>query len=91
MTLKAMYNWRGLLAALPVIFSIFCFLGEYENDRVIWPLGVLLFLGGWALWMWAQEHLGYRLKIKWTVTTSGPYALAGQQHVLDRVSLLQRK
>jgi protein-S-isoprenylcysteine O-methyltransferase Ste14 len=75
MTLKAMYNWRGLLAALPVICSIFCFLGECENDRVIWPLGVLFFLGGWALRMWAQAHLGYRLNIKRTVTTSGPYAL----------------
>jgi protein-S-isoprenylcysteine O-methyltransferase Ste14 len=75
MTLKAIYKWRGLLAAFPVIFSIFCFSGEYENDLVIWPLGVLLFAAGWALRMWAQKHLGYRLKIKRSVTISGPYAL----------------
>jgi protein-S-isoprenylcysteine O-methyltransferase Ste14 len=75
MELKAVYAWRGLLAALPAIFCIFCFVGEYENDLLIWPLGVLLFVMGWALRMWAQQHLGYRLKIKRTVTTSGPYAL----------------
>ena len=75
MDLKMVYRWRGLLAALPVIFSVFCFVGECENDFVIWPLGVLLFVIGWALRMWAQKHLGYRLNIKRTVTTSGPYAL----------------
>jgi protein-S-isoprenylcysteine O-methyltransferase Ste14 len=75
MTFRAMYKWRGLLAALPVIFSIFCFVGEYEDKRVIWPLGVLLIVAGWVLRMWAQKHLGYRLKIKRRVTTSGPYAL----------------
>jgi len=75
MELKAVFAWRGPVAALPVIFSISCFVGEYENDLVIWPLGVLLFVMGWALRMWAQKHLGYRLKIKRTVTTSGPYTL----------------
>jgi protein-S-isoprenylcysteine O-methyltransferase Ste14 len=75
MDLKAVYRWRGLVAALPVIFCIFCFVGECENDLVIWPLGMLLFAMGWALRMWAQKHLGYRLKIKRTVTTSGPYTL----------------
>jgi protein-S-isoprenylcysteine O-methyltransferase Ste14 len=75
MELKSVYAWRGPLASLPVIFSSFCFVGEYENALVTWPLGVFLFLTGWALRMWAQKHLGYRLKIKRTVTTSGPYAL----------------
>jgi protein-S-isoprenylcysteine O-methyltransferase Ste14 len=75
MELKAVYTWRGPLAALPVIFCIFCFWRECENDIVIWPLGVLLFVMGWALRMWAQKHLGYRLHVKRTVTSSGPYAL----------------
>jgi protein-S-isoprenylcysteine O-methyltransferase Ste14 len=75
MKLKSVYAWRGPLAALPVIFSSFCFVGEYENPFVTWPLGVFVFLMGWALRMWAQKHLGYRLKIKRTFTTSGPYAL----------------
>jgi protein-S-isoprenylcysteine O-methyltransferase Ste14 len=75
MKLKSVYVWRGPVAALPVIFSVGCFVGECENDFIIWPLGVLLLVIGWALRMWAQKHLGYRLHIKRTVTTSGPYAL----------------
>jgi protein-S-isoprenylcysteine O-methyltransferase Ste14 len=75
MNLKSVYAWRGPLASLPIIFSFFCFVGEYENAFVTWPLGLLLFLTGWVLRMWAQKHLGHRLKIKRTVTTSGPYAL----------------
>jgi protein-S-isoprenylcysteine O-methyltransferase Ste14 len=75
MDLKAVYRWRGCLAALPVIFSIFCFVGECERASIVWPLGVLFFVGGWALRVWAQKHLGYRLKINKTVTTSGPYSL----------------
>jgi protein-S-isoprenylcysteine O-methyltransferase Ste14 len=75
MRLKTIYRWRGLLAALPIIFSIFCFVGEYEDNWVIWPLGLLLFGLGWAVRMWAQKYLGYRLRIKRSVTTSGPYAL----------------
>jgi protein-S-isoprenylcysteine O-methyltransferase Ste14 len=75
MKLKSVYAWRGPLASLPIIGSFFCFVGEYENALVTWPLGLLLFLMGWVLRMWAQQHLGYRLKIKRTVTASGPYAL----------------
>jgi protein-S-isoprenylcysteine O-methyltransferase Ste14 len=75
MKLKSVFAWRGPLASLPIIGSFFCFVGEYENALVTWPLGVFLFLMGWALRMWAQKHLGYRLKIKRTITTSGPYAL----------------
>jgi protein-S-isoprenylcysteine O-methyltransferase Ste14 len=75
MRLKAIYTWRGLLAALPVMFSIVCFVGECEDDLVVWPLGLLLFGLGWTLRMWAQKYLGYRLRIKRSITTSGPYAL----------------
>src|SRR5262245_22018030 len=75
MRLKAIYRWRGFLAALPIMVSIFCFVGEYEDDMVIWPLGLLLFVLGWALRMWAQKYLGYRLRIKRSVTSSGPYTL----------------
>src|SRR5215475_900972 len=75
MWLKTIYRWRGFLAAVPVVFSLFCFVGELENDYVTWPLGLLLFSAGWAMRLWTQKHLGYRLKIQRTMTTSGPYAL----------------
>jgi len=73
--LKRVYMWRGFLVAPPLVFSLGCFFGEYENDIVIWPLGILLFLAGWTIRIWAQKHLGYRLKVKRSLTSSGPYAL----------------
>lgn len=75
MLLKFAYTWRGLLVAHPVILAVVCFWYEYENDGLVWPLGLLLFLGGWAVRIWAQQHVGYRLKSPGALTTSGPYAL----------------
>jgi protein-S-isoprenylcysteine O-methyltransferase Ste14 len=66
---------RGLLVAPPVILAAVCFRYEYEYDGLLWPLGPLLFLGGWAVRIWAQQHVGYRLKTPRDLTTSGPYAM----------------
>jgi NADH-quinone oxidoreductase subunit H len=43
------YTWRGLLVAPPVVLAVVCFWQEYENEVVVWPLGLLLFLGGWGI------------------------------------------
>jgi protein-S-isoprenylcysteine O-methyltransferase Ste14 len=74
MLLKWAYTWRGFLVAPPVALAAVCFWHEYEYDGFVWPLGLLLFLGGWALRVWAQPHVGYRLKTAKALTTSGPYA-----------------
>lgn len=75
MFLKLAYTWRGLLVAPLVILAAVCFWHEYENDLLVWPLGLLLFLSGWVLRIWAQQHVCYRLKTKKALTTSGPYAV----------------
>jgi protein-S-isoprenylcysteine O-methyltransferase Ste14 len=72
MLLKRIYTWRGLLVAPPVVLAVVCFWQEYENE-VVWPLGLLLFLAGWGLRVWAQQHVCYRLKTTKALTTSGPY------------------
>jgi protein-S-isoprenylcysteine O-methyltransferase Ste14 len=69
------YRWRGYLVAPPVVLATVCFWSEYEDDGWLWPLGLLLFLGGWALRIWAQQHVCYHLKTTKALTTSGPYAL----------------
>ena len=58
-----------------MILAAVCFWHEYEYDRLVWPLGLLLFLRGWALRIWAQQHVCYRIKTNKALTTSGPYAV----------------
>jgi protein-S-isoprenylcysteine O-methyltransferase Ste14 len=75
MLLKFAYTWRGCLVAPPVVLAAICFWHEYEYDGLVWPLGLLLFLGGWAVRIWAQQHVCYRIKTTKALTTSGPYAV----------------
>jgi protein-S-isoprenylcysteine O-methyltransferase Ste14 len=58
-----------------MVLATVCFWHEYENEVVVWPLGLLLFLGGWGLRVWAQQHVCYRLKTTKALTTSGPYSM----------------
>lgn len=69
------YRFRGILVAPPLVFALICFSYETEADALIWPLGASIFLLGWALRIWAQEHLHYRLKGATHLTTTGPYSL----------------
>jgi protein-S-isoprenylcysteine O-methyltransferase Ste14 len=58
-----------------VIIAAVCFWQEYENDVLLWPLGLVLFLAGWAVRIWAQQHVGCRPKSARALATSGPYAV----------------
>ena len=75
MLLRFVYRWRGFLVAPAVVLTTVCFWHECEYDGLLWPLGLLLFLAGWALRVWAQQHVCYRLKTAKALTASGPYAL----------------
>ena len=66
------YRFRSFLVSPPLIFASFCFFRETE--RFVWPLGISVFLIGFMLRLWAQQHLHYRLKIRKQLTTTGPYA-----------------
>jgi protein-S-isoprenylcysteine O-methyltransferase Ste14 len=72
--LKFAYTWRGFLVCPPVVLAAVCFRQKYEQDGLVWPLGLLLFLGGWAMRVWAQQHVCYRLKTTKALNTAGPYA-----------------
>lgn len=62
--------------AAPLAFALFSVCYETENDWLIWPMGVPVFVLGLLLRIWAQQYLHYRLKVRKTLTTTGPYSLA---------------
>jgi protein-S-isoprenylcysteine O-methyltransferase Ste14 len=68
------YRLRGYVVTPPLIFALFCFRGETEMDYLIWPFGVSLVFLGFILRIWAQQHLHYRLKVRMSLTTTGPYS-----------------
>ena len=68
------YRLRGVLATPLFIFAFICSKGETELNCLIWPLGVLIFISGLLLRIWAQQHLHYRLKVKKDLATTGPYS-----------------
>jgi len=65
------YRFRSILVTPPLIFASFCFFRETEG--FVWPLGISIFIFGFLLRLWAQQHLHYRLKIRKQLTTTGPY------------------
>jgi len=67
------YRLRGFLISLPLLFALFSFSFETENDWISWPIGVTTFFLGLSLRIWAQEHLHYRLKVRKYLTNTGPY------------------
>ncbi|MCJ7543717.1 MAG: isoprenylcysteine carboxylmethyltransferase family protein [Phycisphaerae bacterium] len=72
--MKVIYKLRGLLMAPLMIFVTLCTWGETDNDLLAWGIGGATFAVGLALRVWAQVHLRYRLKVRKTLTTTGPYA-----------------
>ena len=67
---KTAYRLRGVLVAIPAIASL------GVPPHVVAPdlwVGVALIAIGWAVRVWAQIHLGYRLKRRMALVTCGPY------------------
>ena len=67
------YRIRGLLMLPPAAFIVLFSLGEFENDGLVWPVGLTIFAAGMAIRIWAQMHLHYRLRVHKKLTTTGPY------------------
>lgn len=67
------FKLRGLLIAPVYLFSFFCIYGETEHWSALF-FGLVIFLSGLCLRVWAQMHLHYRLKEKRILTTTGPYS-----------------
>jgi protein-S-isoprenylcysteine O-methyltransferase Ste14 len=84
---KWVYRMRGYLVALPIVVATFSFHHETESE-LIWPIGGLLFLCGFALRIWAQQHLHYRIEVHKVLTTTGPYAYVRNPIYIGNILIL---
>jgi steroid 5-alpha reductase family enzyme len=72
--IETIYRLRGPLVAPPILAAAILATQTDADGLVDWPVGVGLFLAGWAIRIWAQRHLRYRLKSRMALATCGPYA-----------------
>lgn len=70
---RTAYRFRGVLVAPPVLVAA-VWPGAAAGTALSWLAGLGLFGVGWSTRIWAQRHLGYRLKRRMKLTTCGPYA-----------------
>lgn len=69
------FRQRGILANLPLIFALFWTRGEVHDPVLTWSLGLGLLLLGFAVRVWAQQHIHHRLVKTLEFTYTGPYKL----------------
>lgn len=74
LALQWVYRLRGYWVIPLMVFILFCSWWETEVEYLIWPLGIFLVLVGMILRIWAQQHLHYRLKVRKSLTMTGPYS-----------------
>jgi len=70
---EKIYRHRGALASPPLIFALFASAHQPSIGAIAWMVGLLCFLAGLLVRIWAQQHLHYRLNIKKYLTNTGPY------------------
>ena len=67
---KTVYRLRGVLVGLPAVAALVAPPRAVAQDL---RLGVALIAVGWTVRVWAQMHLGYRMKRRMALVTCGPY------------------
>lgn len=66
------YRLRGVLMAPWLGFMLLSTYWEYEGHWAM-PVAWAVFGAGFAIRVWAQMHLHYRLKVRKVLTITGPY------------------
>lgn len=69
------YKLRGTLMAPPYLVLVYGFLAQDGGTVPLWIGGMTVFTLGLLLRFWAQLHIHYRLRIRKTLTRSGPYSM----------------
>lgn len=82
------FKLRGILVLPPILVLFLCLRWEWEYEPGLWTTGLLLFLPGVVLRVWAQRHLKYRLKERHRLATRGPYACTRSPVYLGNLLIL---
>jgi len=72
---RRIYRWRGTLVA-PALVAAAVTAWTTRPVALEVAIGGAMFLVGWAGRIWAQRHLGYRVRERMRLTTCGPYGWA---------------
>jgi len=79
--LRRPYRWRGFFYIPPLLVMPFCVWNEYENDFVIWPMGLLTVAMGLFIRIWATRHIERRIPRRYKgnkgprLVATGPYSI----------------
>lgn len=77
--LKKLSAYRGFAYIPPFGFMMITFYKEWEDDFIVWTLGIIIIFIGALIRLWATKHIGRRMpwmkkKGKKLINT-GPYAI----------------
>lgn len=75
---KWAFKYRGLAYVPLILVMLLSFDWELEVEEIIWPVGLLLMITGFALRLWAQKHVRRRghkeARKERRLAVSGPYS-----------------
>lgn len=77
--LRKLSSYRGFAYIPPFSLMAITFYKEWEDDFIVWPLGIMVILIGALIRLWGTKHIGRRMpwmkkKGKKLIKT-GPYAI----------------
>jgi protein-S-isoprenylcysteine O-methyltransferase Ste14 len=89
--LRKLSAYRGFFYVPPFTFMAFTFYKEWEEDVIVWPLGMIIILVGVSFRLWATKHIGRRMpwmkKKGKNLVRTGPYAIVRNPLYIGNITI----
>ena len=72
---RLLFQYRTVLAALPLAYALFGRAGEVHDPRIVLPVTALLCLSGMLVRGWSSAHCSYAMARSKCLASTGPYAI----------------